>query len=136
MVCAREPAYWGSRIRPGRWSFAEQFPCQIRYVRTSDGKVACLGDAAGFRERYLSEIAPLILEGAVFGDRWDVTWAKFTDIPAAQRLDAIKTAAVVADLLVHMTPGLDLWSPGNALPRSQRANRGSKTRKPIHSRQR
>lgn len=92
--------------------FAEQFPCQVRYVRTSDGKVVCLGDVERFRTRYFFESAPQILEAAVFEDQWDVTWAKFTDVPPAQRLDALQTAAVVADLFFHMRSETD---PGTKL---------------------
>jgi hypothetical protein len=91
--------------------FAEQFPCQVRYVRTSDGKVACLGDATGFQERYAFETMPLILEAAVFADQWDVMWAKFTDIPSAQRLDAIRTAVLIADLMFGVRSSADAEVP-------------------------
>jgi hypothetical protein len=97
--------------------FAEQFPCQVRYVRTGDRKVTCLGDVEGFRRRYIFETAPQILEAAVFADQWDVTWAKFTEISPAQRLDAIQTAAIVADLIFHMRsktdPGMKLEVSSN-----------------------
>ena len=84
----------------------------MRYVRTSDRKVACLGDVEGFRQKYIFETVPQILEAAVFADQWDVTWAKFTESAPAQRLDAIQTAAVVADLMFHMRSKTD---PGTKL---------------------
>jgi hypothetical protein len=79
--------------------FAETYPCQPRYIRTNDGKLAMIGDMKRFQTRYIAEHAVPILEAAVFGEQWDSTWAKMPEIAPKERSGMITSALVYAGLL-------------------------------------
>lgn len=75
--------------------YAERHPCQPRFVRTSDNRVARLGDDEKAEyAQYLAEHAVPILEAAVFGQQWDSTWAKLPEISAEVRPVIIQAAIV------------------------------------------
>jgi hypothetical protein len=72
--------------------FAEHYPCQPRYVRTRDGKLAFLGDLRNSQAEYVAAHAIPVLQSAVFGDQWDSNWAKMPEISIEERADLIHSS--------------------------------------------
>lgn len=92
--------------------FAERYPCQPRYIRTNDGKLAIVGEKEDFQIRYTGEHAVPVLEAAVFAEQWDSTWAKMPEISPAERPDVITGALVYSGLLFqYIQPGSDPQLP-------------------------
>ena len=81
--------------------FAERYPCQPRFLRTSDKRVSTLfpeaaqtsGDA-----KYIVEHAVPVLEAAVFGQQWESTWAKLPEVADASRLDTVRQTLTAVGL--------------------------------------
>ncbi|HJZ93966.1 MAG TPA: hypothetical protein VKE40_24035 [Gemmataceae bacterium] len=69
--------------------FSERYPCQVRYVRTRDGKLVALGEAKNIQARYLADHTPVMLQAAVFARHWSSTWEKLPEVPAADRADSL-----------------------------------------------
>jgi hypothetical protein len=93
--------------------FAESYPCQPRYIRTSDAKLAISGDIERFQMRYLAEHAVPVMEAAVFAERWESLWAKMPEVPPTDRAHRIALSLHYCSLLFkYLEPG-----PSTALPR-------------------
>ena len=95
--------------------FAERWPCQVRYLRTSDAKLISALDNQGARASYIFDYSGLVLEAAVFGSSWDSVWAKMPEIPAVDRARMIQSCWASSrwtfrDLPVagHKMPAIDL----------------------------
>jgi len=91
----------------GYAAFAEHYPCQPRYVRTSDGKLSFVGEQEAFRAQYVVEHAVPVLQSAIFAERWDSTWAKMPEISANERLESIKQSLWGIGFLSEDT---DFWT--------------------------
>ena len=69
--------------------FAEIFPCQVRYIRTLDGKIVAFGDTGTIQALLISESAVPAFEAAVFANQWDSAWAKMTEVSPDERAGRI-----------------------------------------------
>jgi hypothetical protein len=90
--------------------FAERYPSQLRYVRSSDGKLLHSGeDLKLFQARYLDEHSVPLLEAAVFDQSWDATWAKMPEILPSDRARTIADAFSFASyfFMYHDEDGSD-----------------------------
>ena len=73
--------------------FSERYPCQPRFIRTSDGRLAANADSMDrFATRHLTEHALPMLEAAVFAEHWDSAWAKMPEIAATARARQLELA--------------------------------------------
>ncbi|MFF4838287.1 tetratricopeptide repeat protein [Streptomyces sp. NPDC001315] len=99
---------WAARAnfqdQPSQWVcdaglWAERFLCPPRFLRTADGKVIHLMEAAEFEHRWIGEHAGTILEAAVFGDQWESTWEKLPELGDDSRVDSVFSAVVHTQLL-------------------------------------
>jgi hypothetical protein len=83
--------------------FAEHYPCQPRYIRTSDNKVVMMVEKGKQNARYLTEHAVPVLEAATFGDQWDAAWAKLPEVEPQRRVSIIEGVFVASGYLFGYT---------------------------------
>lgn len=90
--------------------FAERYRCQVRYVRTSDGKLAVAWDSVeDFQLSYISDHMPVVLEAAVFAQQWDSTWAKLPEIGPEERADTLMSSLAAAVSLFGDFTTVEEW---------------------------
>jgi hypothetical protein len=91
--------------------FAERYPSQARYIRTSDGKLIMTGDEAHLLQmKYLTEHAVPVLDAAIFAEQWDSTWAKFPEILPESRAETIAGTLAYCDWFLAQGTPTD-WPP-------------------------
>jgi hypothetical protein len=93
--------------------YGEHYPCQVRYIRTSDSKIVAYGETGQVQSRLLSEHVVPVFEAAVFGDSWDSMWAKMPEVAAEQRAQRIAVSFVYCSHLFKCTDLAENADPPN-----------------------